>query len=80
MQVLAGKICYIRLVDSLQQITNNRARRRELTAQISALDAELEGPHGLVMQAFDDGHTGPQIAAAASISKPRVYQIRDGRR
>ena len=65
---------------TLELITANRAKRREHARAITALDAELEGSTGLVAQAFDDGHTGPQIAAAAGISKPRVYQIRDGRR
>ncbi|OFJ55307.1 hypothetical protein [Mycolicibacterium grossiae] len=65
---------------TLDDITANRAKRRELTQQIADLDAALEGPEGLVARAFEDGATGPQIATAAGVSKPRVYQIRDGRR
>jgi hypothetical protein len=65
------------LKDRLEEIAHNRARRRELAALATRLDEQLGE---LVRAAFADGHTGPQIAAVARLSKPRVYQIRDGRR
>ncbi len=64
-------------MDRLSQIAENRARRREVSAEASVLDDQLSE---LVRAAFADGHTGPQIAEVARLSKPRVYQIRDGRR
>lgn len=64
-------------MDRLEQIAQNRARRRELAAQATLLDEQLGE---LVRAAFAHGHTGPQIAKVAQLSKPRVYQIRDGRR
>ena len=64
----------------MAEIAENRRQRRERVKRIAELDAQLEGPAGLIAQAFEAGHTGPQIAAAAGVSKPRVYQIRDGRR
>jgi hypothetical protein len=64
-------------MNRLEQIADNRARRREVAAEASVLDDELGK---LVRAAFDEGHTGPQIAQVARLSKPRVYQIRDGRR
>jgi hypothetical protein len=64
-------------MDRLSQIAKNRARRREVAAEAGVLDEQLGD---LVRAAFADGHTGPQIAEVAQLSKPRVYQIRDGRR
>ncbi|MCW2649924.1 MAG: hypothetical protein JWR32_900 [Mycobacterium sp.] len=64
-------------MDHLEQIAENRARRRQVAAEASFLDEQLRK---LVRAAFEDGHTGPQIARMAQLSKPRVYQIRDGRR
>jgi hypothetical protein len=73
-QVEDANICGM---DRLLEIAQNRARRREVAAQASVLDEQLAD---LVRAAFADGHTGPQIAEVAKLSKPRVYQIRDGRR
>jgi DNA-directed RNA polymerase specialized sigma subunit len=64
-------------MDRLSQIAQNRARRREVAVEAGVLDEQLRD---LVRAAFADGHTGPQIAEVARLSKPRVYQIRDGRR
>lgn len=64
-------------MDCLSQIAQNRARRREIAAEASVLDERLGH---LVRAAFENGHTGPEIAQVAQLSKPRVYQIRDGRR
>jgi hypothetical protein len=64
-------------MNRLSQIAQNRARRREVAAEASVLDGQLAD---LVRAAFADGHTGPEIAEVARLSKPRVYQIRDGRR
>ena len=61
-----------------EELADNRRERRELAARIAELDAALEA--GLVKRAFDEGMTGPQIATVLGVSKPRVYQIRDGRR
>jgi hypothetical protein len=64
----------------LAEIAENRRQRQELVERIAELDAQLEGPAGLIAQASRPAIRGPQIAAAAGVSKPRVYQIRDGRR
>ena len=67
-------------MDITEKIAENRRRRDELATQITALDDELAGPDGLIRQALAEGHTGPQIAKIAHLSKQRVYQIRDGSR
>ena len=51
-----------------------RARRR---GAFDAADAELRQ---LIREGFDQGIAGEQLAEAAGLSVPRVYQIRDGRR
>lgn len=51
-----------------------RARRRDAC---DAADAELRR---LIREGFDHGIPGEQLADAAELSAPRVYQIRDGRR
>lgn len=61
----------------LEKIAANRRKQRELADEIRTADVELAE---LVRSAFAAGHTGPEIAAAAGISKERIYQIRDGRR
>lgn len=61
----------------LDDIADNRRRKEALEEHAGQLDAELTV---LVRAAFKEGLTGPAIATAAHISKPRAYQIRDGRR
>jgi hypothetical protein len=63
--------------EELRKIAANRSASRKLVEQIRQRDDELAE---LIRAAFDAGHTGPQIAAAAGLSTPRTYQIRDGRR
>ncbi len=60
-------------MDPLRRIAHIR-RQRDKCAQ---LDTDLEAA---VVAAFHEGHTGPEIAAVAGLSKQRVYQIRDGTR
>jgi hypothetical protein len=64
-------------MNPLAAITANRTRYRKLNEQTHELTAELVE---LVRAAFNAGHTGPEIAAAAGLSPERTYQIRDGRR
>lgn len=64
-------------MDILDAIRANRERHREHTAAADTLDSQLQD---LVKIAFEQGHTGPQLASVLGISKERVYQIRDGRR
>lgn len=61
----------------LDDIRANRTRKRALDTAGNDVDQELVD---LVRAAFKDGHKGPEIARAAGLSKPRVYQIRDGTR
>jgi hypothetical protein len=51
-----------------------RERRRDAFADA---DADLRR---LISEGFDQGIPGEQLAEAAGLSVPRVYQIRDGRR
>jgi hypothetical protein len=51
-----------------------RERRRDA---FDAADAELRR---LIREGFEHGIPGEQLADAAGLSVPRVYQIRDGRR
>lgn len=64
-------------MDILDAIRANRRRHQEHAAAANTLDTDLRD---LVRIAFEQGHTGPQLAAILGISKERVYQIRDGRR
>jgi hypothetical protein len=64
-------------MDPLTAITANRQRWRTHTEETRRIDVELAE---LIRAAFEAGHTGPEIAAAAGLSTPRTYQIRDGRR
>lgn len=61
-------------LDDIEEIQRQRRRHRE---QGLELEARLEE---CVRAAFAEGYTGPEIAAAAGISKPRVYQINAGKR
>lgn len=64
-------------MDILDAIRANRERHREYADAADVLDTQLRD---LVKMAFDQGHTGPELASVLGISKERVYQIRDGRR
>ena len=64
-------------MNPLDKIAANRERHEIDHAKVQAHDDELLA---LVRDAFAAGYTGPQIAAAARVSKERTYQIRDGRR
>lgn len=56
---------------TLNRIKANRARRHKV---INETDAELPG---LVVEAFEDGHTWQEIAdALGKLTKQRVYQLR----
>jgi hypothetical protein len=54
-------------------MANQWERRR---GAFEAADAELRG---LIREGFEQGMPGDQLAQAAGLSVPRVYQIRDGR-
>ncbi|WP_207842624.1 hypothetical protein [Williamsia soli] len=64
-------------MEPIDQVAAIRDQRKEVAAQLAQLDEQLEVA---VKAAFEAGHTGPQIATASGLSKPRTYQIRDGRR
>ncbi len=64
-------------MDLITHIAHIKRQRHVTAATIAHLDAELETA---VVAAFLAGHTGPEIATAAGLSKQRVYQIRDGTR
>jgi hypothetical protein len=51
-----------------------RERRRD------AFDAADDELRRLIREGFEHGIPGEQLAEAAGLSVPRVYQIRDGRR
>ena len=56
-----------------------RAARKRDAAKVVLADAE-EDVAVLIREGFEMGVSGPVIAEAAGLSKPRAYQIRDGRR
>lgn len=64
-------------MDPLAYVADIEKRRRESAAATARLDSELERA---VVQAFEAGRTGPEIASAAGLSKQRVYQIKKGTR
>ncbi len=64
-------------MDKMTEIRANRRKHRNIADRLAHIDGELAE---LIRQAFAAGHTGPEIATAASLSRERVYQIRDGRR
>lgn len=51
-------------------------RRAKLQEQLDTVDATL---HELIREGFRLGIGGQTLANTAGLSKPRVYQIRDGR-
>lgn len=62
---------------SIAKVVNAARMVRE--ARRDASEAE-EFLHDAIRQALAGGHRAVDIAEAASISRARVYQIRDGRR
>jgi hypothetical protein len=56
-------------------VTAKRRERRRQTFETA--DAELRR---LIREGFENGIPVEQLADAAGLSVPRVYQIRDGRR
>ncbi len=62
-------------MDPMARIAQIKEQRQESAATTARLDAELEKA---VVEAFAAGHTGPEIAAVAGLSKQRVYQIKKG--
>jgi hypothetical protein len=64
-------------MDQLALIRRAAKLRERRRAAFDAADAELRQ---LIREGFDQGIPGDQLADAAGLSLPRVYQIRDGRR
>lgn len=62
-------------MEPMARIAQIKEQRQESAATTARLDAELEVA---VVAAFEAGHTGPEIAAVAGLSKQRVYQIKKG--
>jgi hypothetical protein len=62
------------LLALLRRAAKVRERRR---GAFDEADAELRR---LIGEGFERGIPGEQLAKAAGLSVPRVYQIRDGRR
>jgi hypothetical protein len=64
-------------MDQLALIRRAAKLRERRRVAVDAADAELRQ---LIREGFDQGIPGDQLAEAAGLSIPRVYQIRDGRR
>jgi len=60
----------------LQALKRARARQARVQQKLAEADAEVRQ---LVAEGFSLGIPGQKLADAAGLSKPRVYQIRDGR-
>jgi hypothetical protein len=63
--------------DQLELIRRAATLRERRRGALNAADAELRR---LIVAGFEAGIPGDQLAEAAGLSVPRVYQIRDGRR
>jgi DNA-directed RNA polymerase specialized sigma24 family protein len=61
-------------LELIRQAAEQRQARRDA---FDTADAELRR---LVVEGFEQGFPGEQLAEAAGLSLSRVYQIRDGRR
>jgi hypothetical protein len=64
-------------VDQLALIRRAAKLRERRQGAFDEADAELRR---LIREGFERGISGEQLAEAAGLSVPRVYQIRDGRR
>jgi hypothetical protein len=64
-------------VDQLALIRRAAKLRERRQGAFDEADAELRR---LIREGFERGISGEQLADAAGLSVPRVYQIRDGRR
>lgn len=60
----------------VKRIAKAAKARAKLQERLEAADAEL---HELIREGFRLGIGGQTIADTAGLSKPRAYQIRDGR-
>jgi hypothetical protein len=65
------------LVDQLARIRRAAALRERRRGAFNDADADMRR---LICEGFEYGIPGEQLAEAAGLSVPRVYQIRDGRR
>lgn len=63
--------------DHLELIRRAARTRERQRGEFNAADKEFRR---LIREGFEQGITGEQLAEAAGLSLPRVYQIRDGRR
>lgn len=63
--------------DPLERIRGAAERVRQLQADVDTAESARDD---LIREALAAGATWREVAAAAGISKPRVYQIRDRRR
>jgi hypothetical protein len=63
-------------MDQLALIRRAAKQRERRRGTFDAADTELRR---LIREGFDQGIPGEQLASAAGLSVPRVYQIRDGR-
>ncbi len=72
-----GKHAIVLCVDIIKAIEEARTKRLQANNDARALDEQMAE---LIRAAFQQGYSGPAIAKAAGLSKPRVYQIRNGRR
>ncbi|TCN51763.1 hypothetical protein EV641_109154 [Rhodococcus sp. SMB37] len=68
---------YIHQVDIIAKLAEQRDKKARLEAELAEIDTEIRH---LVRDGFDAGLTASKMAAAAGLSAPRMYQIRDGRR
>jgi hypothetical protein len=64
-------------VDQLALIRRAAKVRERRQGAFDEADADLRR---LIREGFERGIPGEQLAEAAGLSVPRVYQIRDGRR
>ncbi|WP_145013130.1 hypothetical protein [Mycobacterium marseillense] len=64
-------------MDQLARIRQAAKRRDRRRLAFDEADTELRR---LIREGFENGIPGEQLAEAAGLSVPRVYQIRDGRR
>ena len=69
--------CLLMEEEHLTLIKRAARQRERQQGKLRDADDELRR---LIREGFEKGLSGEQIAKAAGLSAPRVYQIRDGRR